>query len=193
MTVEKSNILVILDIDETLVYATKNQLDIDHDCELDDYFVYKRPHLGKFIDYIDKNFRFAIWSSATDDYVNEMTKKLEVDEKAIFCWARSKATFKKASPIDSEGNLNLDSMDHHFFVKRLKKVKKLGYNLERILIIDDTPYKSKENYGNAIYISEFKGDKKDNDLLKLTEYLTTLKHVHNVRQIEKRNWKKLKH
>ena len=87
MTEEKSEILVILDIDETLVYATKNRLDIEHDFEVSDYFVYKRPHLEEFIDFIDRNFRFAIWSSATDKYVDEMTRKLEVNEKAVFCWA----------------------------------------------------------------------------------------------------------
>lgn len=189
MTEDKSEILVILDIDETLVYATKNRLDIEHDFELGDYFVYKRPHLDEFLDYLERNFRFAIWSSATDNFVDEMTQKLELKEKAIFCWARSKATFKRPSTFDSDGNLNIDSIDHHFFVKRLKKVKKLGFDLERILIIDDTPHKSQENYGNAIYISEFKGDKDDNELLELTEYLTTLKQVDNVRQIEKRNWK----
>jgi len=194
MTEGKSEILVILDIDETLVYATKNRLDVEHDFKLGDYFVYKRPHFDEFIDFIERNFRFAIWSSATDSYVDEMTQKLEVHEKAIFCWARSKATFKRPSTFDSDGNLNIDSVNHHFFIKRLKKVKKLGFDLERILIIDDTPHKSQENYGNAIYISEFKGDKNDNELLKLTEYLTTQKQVDNVRQIEKRNWKeKIKH
>lgn len=194
MNEEKSEILVILDIDETLVYATKNRLDIGHDFELGDYFVYKRPHLDKFIDFIESNFRFAIWSSATDNYVEEMSEKLEVVDRAIFCWARSKATFKRPSTFDSYGDLNIDSFDHHFFVKRLKKVKKLGFALEKILIIDDTPHKSQENYGNAIYISEFKGDQNDIELLKLTEYLITLKQVDNVRQIEKRNWKeKIKH
>lgn len=194
MTADKSEIIVILDIDETLVYATKHRLNIEHDFEIADYFVYKRPHFDKFIDFIDKNFLFAIWSSATDKYVDEMTEKLELNKKAVFCWARSKATFKRPPTFDSDGDLNVDSIDHHFFVKRLKKVKKLGFDLEKILIIDDSPHKSQENYGNAIYISEFKGDKDDNELLELTKYLKTLKQVDNVRLIEKRNWKeKLKH
>ncbi len=190
MTTEKSEILVILDIDETLVYATRNRLNIIHDFELGDYFVYKRPYFDKFIDYIDENFHFAIWSSATDKYVDEMTKKLKLEEKVVFCWARSKATFKRPSTFDSDGNLNVDFMDHHFFVKRLKKVKKLGFGLNKILIIDDTPYKSQENYGNAIYVSEFKGDQKDKELIELMEYLNTFKQVDNVRVIEKRQWKK---
>lgn len=189
MKAEKSEILVILDIDETLVYATKDCLKIVHDFKIADYFVYRRPYLNEFVDFVDDNFPFAIWSSASDDYVMEMTRQLDLDQKTVFRWARSKATFKRPSTFDSEGNLNLDSIDHQFFVKRLKKVKKLGYELEKILIIDDTPHKSQENYGNAIYISEFKGDQDDSELLKLMEYLQTLKTVDNVREIEKRDWR----
>lgn len=83
----------------------------------------------------------------------------------------------------------IDSEDDHFFIKRLKKVKKRGYGLDKILIIDDTPHKSKENYGNSICVSEFKGEKDDKELLALTTYLETLKSIENVRLIEKRNWK----
>ena len=189
MKAEKSEILVILDIDETLVYATKDCLKIDHDFKIADYFVYRRPYLNEFVDFVDDNFPFAVWSSASDDYVMEMTRQLDLDQKTVFRWARSKATFKRPLTFDSEGNLNHDSIDHQFFVKRLKKVKKLGYELEKILIIDDTPHKSQENYGNAIYISEFKGDQDDSELLKLMEYLQTLKTVDNVREIEKRDWR----
>lgn len=194
MTEDKSEIVIILDIDETLVYATKNRLELEHDFVLGDYFVYKRPRFHEFIDFVNGNFRFATWSSATDSYVHEMNEKLGLNEKAIFCWARSKATIKRPSLFDADGDLNIDSIDQHYYVKRLKKVKKLGFDLNKIVIIDDTPRKSQENYGNAIYVSEFKGDKNDNELLELTEYLKKLKRVDNVRVLEKRNWKEtLKH
>ena len=186
---DKSEILVILDIDETLVYATKNRLNIEHDFQIEQYFVYKRPYFDKFIEYIERNFRYAIWSSASDRYVEEMVKKLGLNQKAEFCWARSKATFKRPPTFNSDGDLNIHSLDHHFFVKRLKKVKKLGFDLDKMLIVDDTPHKSQENYGNAIYVSEFKGNQNDNELFQLREYLDTLKQVENVRIIEKRNWK----
>ncbi len=54
--------------------------------------------------------------------------------------------------------------------------------------MDDTPAKSRSNYGNAIYIKEFLGDMKDQELKYLRDYLLTLKNVDNVRAIEKRNW-----
>lgn len=82
----------------------------------------------------------------------------------------------------------IDSQDH-LFVKRLKKEMKLGYKLEKMLIVDYTLHKSKENYGNAICISEFKGDNNEKNLLALIEYFDTLKYVENVHLLVKRSWK----
>lgn len=191
MVYEKSDILVILDIDETLVYSTKTKLDIDHDFKLGDYFVYKRPYLDDFIDFVFHNFSLAIWSSATDDYVREITEKLGLEDKAVFCWARSKATFKSQFLGDLIDEEIIESDDHQYYIKRLKKVKKLGFHLNKILIIDDTPTKSQTNFGNAIYVSEFKGNPRDTELLDLSNYLTTYKVVENVRVIEKRDWRKI--
>lgn len=194
MTNNKSDILIILDIDETLIYATENRLEKEHDFEVGEYLVYKRPYFEEFIDYLERNFNFAVWSSASDSYVEEITKKLDLRDRAKFCWARSKATLKSRLSFDSEGNLKINSLDYHYFVKRLKKVKKLGYKLEKILIIDDSQHKSRENYGNAIYASEYKGDEDDPELLDMIKFLDSIKLVPNVRTIEKRNWKeKIKH
>ncbi|MNE16564.1 hypothetical protein D3C80_1095130 [compost metagenome] len=47
--------------------------------------------------------------------------------------------------------------DKYYYVKRLSKVKRKGFLLERTLIIDDIAEKSTLNYGNAIQIAEFTG------------------------------------
>ncbi len=73
-------------------------------------------------------------------------------------------------------------------LKDLKKVKKKGYNLNQILVIDDTPKKLSRNYGNHIKIKPFVGDPNDQELLLLEKYLITLKSAPNVRTIEKRGW-----
>ncbi len=72
----------------------------------------------------------------------------------------------------------------------LKKVKKKGIaSLERMVIIDDTPKKCIQNYGNAIYPDIFDGDKYDDELPDLFKYLLSLKYVENVRTVEKRNYR----
>lgn len=55
--------------------------------------------------------------------------------------------------------------------------------------LDDTAEKSMLNFGNAIQVSEFRGNPTDNELLLLSNYLKKLKDVENVRVIEKRFWR----
>jgi RNA polymerase II subunit A small phosphatase-like protein len=173
-------ILIVLDLDETLIYATKKKIDsISHDFIYDDFFVYKRPYLAEFLQSIKDDFRIAVWSSAGDEYVSQIVSNVFPENyKLEFIWGRSKCTLKKDLVFDN-----------YYFTKPLKKIKRNGFNLEQTLIIDDTPEKSKTNYGNAIYIKEFKGEA-DEELNKLSIYLQSLKKIKNVREVEKRMWHK---
>jgi RNA polymerase II subunit A small phosphatase-like protein len=73
-------------------------------------------------------------------------------------------------------------------LKDLKKVKRLGYHLDRILIADDTPHKVMRNYGNVVYVPPFHGSPDDRMLPKLAKYLDSLRHLTSVRSVEKRGW-----
>lgn len=53
----KSDKLLILDLDETLIYATQNELNIPYDFKFDKYFVYERPHLKQFLADISNIFQ----------------------------------------------------------------------------------------------------------------------------------------
>ena len=75
-----------------------------------------------------------------------------------------------------------------YHVKDLRKVKRLGYRLERVLIADDTPLKVHRHYGNAIYIPPFFGDPTDEVLPRLGRFLISLRDEPNVRTLEKRGW-----
>ncbi len=43
--------LLVLDLDETLVYATEQALDYPHHSSVGKYLVYDRPHVGEFLDF----------------------------------------------------------------------------------------------------------------------------------------------
>jgi len=177
--IEKSKILLILDLDETLIYATKNKLEINEDKKFDKYYIYKRPLLEYFLSEISKHFNIAIWSSADDNYVTEIVDLIKpADINFEFIWGRSKCSLRRDT-----------NFDEFVFEKRLQKLKKKGFKLEQILIVDDTPKKSSYNYGNAIFIQEFLGNNNDEELKYLFDYLLNLKFVENVRTIEKRNWR----
>jgi carboxy-terminal domain RNA polymerase II polypeptide A small phosphatase len=176
---EKSDKLLILDLDETLIHATERKLQFPEDFQFDKYFVHKRPHLDKFLVDIAKHFSIGIWSSADDIYVTEIVKSIfPVNVELEFVWGRSRCTLKRDYTFDS-----------YYFEKRLDKLKKRGFRLEQIIIVDDTPEKSRSNYGNVVYIKEFTGNVADEELKHLYEYLLLLKTVENVRTIEKRGWR----
>ncbi len=176
---EKSDKLVVFDLDETLIHATQHELDRPYNFKFDKYFVYERPHLRTFLANVSKHFTIGIWSSADDEYVTKIVQGVMPDDiDFAVVWGRSRCSYRR----------NLDR-DTYCFEKRLDKLKKRGFRLERILIVDDSPEKSRANYGNAIHIREYTGDENDNELIALFDYLLTLKTVDNVRSIEKRSWR----
>ena len=181
--IEMKKILLILDIDETLVYATKKALShVKEDFKVSDYFVYKRPFLHEFLEKCSEHFDIAIWSSADDDYVTNIVRNIVPHDLELqFIWGRSRCT----EHFDFE-------IQERIFIKNLKKIKKLGFDLSKVLIVDDTPQKAIKNYGNVIYPKIFEGNMKDNELRLLIEYLIQFKNIDNVRNIEKRGWKNIK-
>lgn len=175
----KSNNLVIFDLDETLIHSTTVELPHPFHFKFDAYFVYERPLLRTFLEDIAQHFQIGIWSSAGDDYVKEIVSKImPATVEPVIIWGRSKCSARRNTLYDT-----------YEYEKRLDKLKKKGFPLEQILIIDDSPEKARANYGNAIYIKEFTGNRDDRELQFLYNYLLTFKTITNVRTIEKRGWR----
>lgn len=184
----KDRTLLILDLDETLIYATETALDRPSDFEVYGYHVYRRPYLAAFLESVQRSFDLAVWSSASDPYVFAVVDNIFPDKSCLhFVWGRSRATLSRVSS-DSSGYL-LDPWDHRHYLKSLAKVKRMGWRLERMLIVDDTPEKCVRNYGNAIHPRPYEGAETDTELLLLASYLATLADETNVRRIEKRRWR----
>lgn len=183
--------LLILDLDETLVYASEKRPDTTQaDFELYDYKVSKRPFLNHFLNEIKHYYQIAVWSSASDDYVAEVVLHIfPANYPLLFVWGRSKATQKlDISQMDIDSYFNY--FNHLHYIKRLSKVKrKFNIPLEQMLIVDDTPFKSQYNYGNAVYPSEYNGNPNDDELKLLLKYLVSISNKENFRSFEKRFWK----
>lgn len=171
--------LLILDLDETLIFSSLEKLSIKEDFSLGDYFVYKRPDLDTFLKYVQNSFQLAVWTSSTSDYADGIIEQLFPDQSFLkFVWARERCVSK----IDIETG-------EQYWVRDLKKVKKLGFDLSKILVIDDSVEKLERNYGNHIPVIPFLGDPKDDELPKLANFLEKIKIIDSVRSIEKRNWR----
>jgi len=170
--------LLVLDLDETLIFATKTTLDYPADFQVGKYAVYKRPHVDDFLRTCHQWFEVAVWTSASPDYAAGVVANL-FKETPSFIWTRDHCALVPNYALGEQ-----------VMVKTLAKLKRYGYQLEQILVIDDSPEKHIRNYGNLIIVSPFIGNPKDRELLLLLPYLETLRNVENVRTIEKRHWRK---
>lgn len=180
--------LLILDLDETLIHSSSKELGRTCDFKVFDFYVYKRPNLDSFLNEAFSNYQVAIWSTGSDDYVDLLAKEiLPVNFQFEFVWGRTRCTARRMSAEDVDfAYTDPGRID---YIKPIKKLRNKGYLRERILIVDDSPHKVSDNYGNAIYVSEFTGDNNDDELLKLSEYLQRIADVPNFRNLEKRGWR----
>lgn len=171
--------LLILDIDETLLFATQQPLQGNYDFKAAHYLVYKRPYLSTFLDFAFDNFKVAVWTSSNALYATHIVKNIFPSPSALeFVWARNRCVTK----------FNPETWEYEY-IKDLKKVKRSGFCLKNIIMVDDTPKKLRRNYGNLVRVLPFEGDQRDEELLDLVAYLEQLKNVENIRTIEKRGWK----
>jgi RNA polymerase II subunit A small phosphatase-like protein len=173
--------LLVLDVDESLVHTTVGfplngrEADFNFEC----YYVHKRPYLDQFLDRTGKLYEHALWSYGTDDYVQFLASHLFPREGALaFAWSRNRCTHRR-DPWTGE-SVN---------IKDLKKVKKLGFTLERTLLVEDVPANGRRQYGNVIAVQPFEGQEDDDELLRLATYLEKLYHQPNFRKVEKRGWR----
>ena len=134
---------------------------------------------------MSKIYSLAVWSAGADIYVDRVVKNIFTDKIPLeFVWARSKCNFA-GHPLSKNKNVN----DSSLYTKDLSVLKKYGYSMERILIVDDTPRVCIKNLANAIFPKPFYGDRTDDELRILAIYLNQLKDEVDVTKIDKDKWK----
>jgi len=190
MKYNTKKLLLIFDLDETLIHASQKKLDKDADFKIGKYYVYKRPFVDEFLQKCFDQYRIAIWSSADDEYVKEVVAQLVPTKiKLEFIWTRLNCSIKIVrKPL-------LDEFDYggvykeHQWIKPLRRIKQKGIGIKSMLIIDNSPYKVVESRENALIIKSFEGNEKDEELKKLFLFLKKFNEVQDVRKVDKENWK----
>ncbi|MCX5800585.1 MAG: HAD family hydrolase [Candidatus Eisenbacteria bacterium] len=174
-------LLLILDLDNTLICTCEKPLSRPADFTFGEYHMYKRPGLEAFLEACRGQFRVAVWTSATSSYAGCVISHLFPPGYDLeFLWTRERCT-----PRYNAETRELE------YLKDLKKVRRSGYRLERVLIVDDSPGVLQRSYSNVISIRPFTGSADDAELEYLLPYLDRLSHLENVRVAEKRSWRGL--
>lgn len=171
--------LLVLDLDETLIYSVEEPLEREPDFQVFKYFVYKRPGVDTFLSTCADWFDLAVWTSSGSDYAHQIiTHIFPEPEQLKFIFTRERCI------LQFDYNLGVYRM-----IKPLKKIKKRGFVLKKVLVVDDSPETFVENYGNAILVQKYKGEQEDEELLMLLKYLKKIASIKNVRKLEKRWWR----
>ncbi len=173
--------LLVLDLDETLVYATESALEHPYDGRVGPYLIYLRPGASAFLDWATAAFSdVAVWTSSTTSYAVPLINNLLGGcERLAFVWARNRCTLH----FDPETR-------EREYLKDLKKIRRRGYRRNQVIAVDNTPRKWCRSYGNLVRIADFEGDPHDCELNYLRLYLTELGNCRNLRKLEKRGWRR---
>ena len=174
--------LLILDLDETLLHASEGLLGRFPDVQVGYYSVYLRPQVLPFLRAVSRWYELAIWTSASQDYARPLVDLLFPDPAHLrFFWARERCT-RVFDPINHQ----------RYWVKDLKKVRRQGFSLKRVIALDDSPEKLERHYGNWVPIAPYFGEPEDTELVEVLPFLEYLSQQENVRTLEKRNWRRFK-
>jgi len=173
-----ASLLVIFDLDETLIHAAERPLAREPDFAVGLFPIYKRPFVEELLVDCAHDCTLAVWTSATRDYAEAILERLiPQGVRLAFVWTRERCT-RRYIP---------DEQDYGW-IKDLKKVKKHGFPLARVLMVDDIPANLARQYGNYVRVTPYLGDEDDRELALLARYLRELRGVENVRSVEKRGW-----
>jgi len=144
-----------LDLDETLLSSVpademtaslKQKLDAFDYVKMDDqYYVVKRPHIGKFLDFLFSNFNVSVWTAASCDYCCYIVKNIiltKPERKIDYLFHSYNCDISKKI---GDGIKDLAIL--------WDKYKLEGYGPANTFIVDDNP--EVERTGYCIQIPEF--------------------------------------
>ena len=152
---------IILDLDHTLICTCPRDIlqtvtDDIHSIPLkkhayEDCFIFERPHLHEFLDFLFENFDVSVFTAAAEDYASFIVEKIIIGDKA------RKIDFFLSS-IDADVCYN--RYQRHKCLDYVNELaSKVGkgseYSLNNMLIIDDNLFVIESNKDNSIAAPAF--------------------------------------
>jgi len=174
-TLEPRRKTLILDLDETLVHSTTQQMfqfDLTVDVEIEGFqitmFVSKRPYLDFFLESVAKWYDVVVFTASLGQYASVVIDAIDTKRLVKQRFYRQSCT----------------SLPFGGFVKDISIVNK---PLSDVVIIDNSPVAYSWHRDNAIPISDWWGGRpemvEDTSLLDLLPFLEALASTEDVRSI----------
>jgi len=170
---------LVLDLDETLMYATMFRLERPPDFRIGLADVVKRPGVESFLAGCLDAFQVGIWTSATPEYTKDAVSHLlrEASEKLVFIRTRQHCA-----------QIYKPQTQERYWHKDLGQLVNDGYDTRAIIVVDDTPDSWSPYEDNVVPVSKYRGDPRDEELPLLLRFLMRLSRADDVRTVDKRYW-----
>lgn len=175
--------LVVLDIDETLLHASRRSIGRAEDGMIRRKFAYRRPHCAGFLEFCLSRFpAVGVWTSSSGKYASEAVDLLlgADRERLAFVWTRDRCIRRRRGSGTGRKIT---------WIKDLGKLERRGHSLGKVIVIDDSPEKLQRQNGNLVQVSPYFGDRSDDELAALQAYLELLGEEEDVRSVDKRDWR----
>lgn len=184
---KRKPINVLLDLDNTLIYSIsceklpKNKNSHLHNMKFhkmdDDYYVFERPGLQKFLDWLHSNYNISVWSAASPDYVEFIVKNIVEKNGRSVEYVLNSDNCENSQKIF--GDKHIKNLSMLWDVHDIK-----GYGPYNTLIIDDLKMVCKVQPNNSVQIKSFntnnKKSVKDTELRRIKKNLERISlHFNN--------------
>ncbi|KAK6590006.1 putative NLI interacting factor CTD-like phosphatase [Cryptosporidium xiaoi] len=168
---EHSDLLIVLDMDETLVHCTNEPIrgNIKPDLLVNiaafetPWAVYYRPFLKLFLDCASKIGNICIFTASTREYAEQVINSIDPNQNLI-----KYKLFRENCTVYNKG-----------YMKDLRTIK--GANLNRTVLVDNSLISNTLQLDNAIPVDSWYGCPKDNELLRVLILLNRLQFLSDVR------------
>ena len=154
---KKVRLKIILDLDNTLIYASQtNNFSLNY-FRIRDYYVYKRPNLENFLLSLSEIADLYLYTSSNEEYANEILNIIDSRHLIKKRFYRQNCLF-----INNE------------FIKDVNNLSNFNYDPNYLLIIDDNFNCYRNFHDNIIQIKSWKGEINDDFLYKIQSNLKRL-------------------
>ena len=180
-------LVVVLDLDETLIYTSKELVNIDHYAfDYEDEITHVRAGAVEFVQRLLNNplFKVMIWTASGKEYAHHVVKGLgfSVDqfERVWHNKLLNKRELELNDPYWGQAQYRNE--------KDLLKVRRsLKVSLSRIVAVDDVARYYKKQYSNQVIVPQYTGQE-DDIFPRVYDFLVYLQRQENIRPVEKRGW-----
>jgi TFIIF-interacting CTD phosphatase-like protein len=158
--------IIAFDIDGTLFHTSKKKMNNSFEMVIstNKRYVKVRPHLDSLFEYLETNkeyFELIIYSAATMNYIQKLLELVDTKNLIKEIYARE----------------HCDLLLLNGKVQYNKNYKKINKNLHNLYLVDDSEHHF-ENYDVIGYkCKKFTGDKTDNEVFNIIDFLNMLKVI----------------